>query len=634
VTKTINIKLIKYFFISVILIGVTPAFYFYTQYNLELNNIALKEEIEAKHQLNYSQKEVTSIANNLATSLKLLSGNKLLLQFIEEQSPKNRSLIEALWTLTATNYAYISQVRFLNTEGMEVARLNNEGEKISFTELKHLQNKSNRDYFTYAKTLSADKVGFFGIDLEKELGKALIPPQPALRLFTPVEINNERRGYLFFNINVYQLVTEIEHSLEKGYGLEFVNMEGYYLASKHKKKTLGHLISERDSYNLILEKPELWQQMKMKGMGSLYSNKCLYSFSKLKLGGEFDGSELYVLLSNQMDAEHSTLNKELMLIIYEAVLVITLITFLSVFIARYIAKYHTTNLESQLALAALNGMSAVVITDKNNRIIKVNEEFTRLSGWKESEVLGKQPSMFQSGKHKQDFYLDMWQAIQVDGIWEGEVTNRKKDGSILTEILRIQAVFNKEKKMEYYIASFVDITARKELENRLRELSEKDPLTKCWNRRKFEEEFSNIVQNGFLFDGFSSACLAIIDIDHFKRVNDEYGHDIGDKVITKVGTLLQTEGREQDFVARIGGEEFAILLPNTELKEAEIIINRLRTSISLSGKVKVTVSGGITDVCISCESSYKRADIALYESKANGRNQISLFSSKDMAQIA
>ena len=627
-------KQIKYFIITIFLIGITPIFYFGGQYQAELNSIQFQRQNAAKHQLNFSQKEINSIASVLGTSLQLLSDNRVLIQFIEDPSVKNRSLLESLWSLTATNYSYISQVRFIGVDGKEISRINDNNNEITIVPIDQLQDKSQRDYFIYAQSLKPDDLGFFGIDLEVEHGKVLTPPKPSLRIFTPVEVDNERKGYLFFNLDVYEIVAQVGSSLEPGYQIEFVNEEGYYLASQDKRKTLGHIITERDNYNILIETPGLWTEMKAQISGEFSDEKAFYSFSKIILGGNFNSSSLYLILSSQNDLKATKLEHKLTFIIYEAVMALILIVFLSIVIARYIAKHRTTSLESQLALAALNGMSAIVITDKNNRIIKVNEEFTRLSGWAESEVLGQPPSIFQSGSHNKSFYATMWKAIQTDGIWQGEVTNKRKDGELLTEILRIQAIFDKHGKMEYFIASFVDITARKDLENRLRELSEKDVLTQCWNRRKFESEFSNIIGNGSFTKEMGPSCLAIVDIDHFKRINDTYGHDIGDKVITEVGRILDVESRRADFVARIGGEEFAIILPNTQLNEAEVILNRLRVAITLNDDIKVTISGGITDICYSSEASYKRADLALYDSKTSGRNKISCFSSTEMEQIA
>ncbi|GLR75232.1 diguanylate cyclase [Aliivibrio sifiae] len=627
-------KQIKYFIVTILLIGITPVFYFWGLYHTELNAIQYQRQNTAKHQLNFSQKEIYSIASELGTSLKLLSDNRMLLQFIQDPSTKNRALLESLWSLTATNYSYISQIRFIGIDGKEISRLDEQNSQIRITSIHQLQDKSQRDYFLYAQALEADELGFFGIDLEVEHGEVVLPPSPSLRIFTPVEVGDERKGYLFFNLNIYEIVSQLEDSLEGGDIVEFVNEEGYYLASKDTNKTLGHLISERKKYNLSIENPKLWESIKSQNSGVYSDKESAYSFIKVEFDGDFASRSFYLILSSPNTLTVTNLDHKLTFIIYESIMAMIVIIFISVLIARYIAKHRTTSLESQLALAALNGMSAIVITDKNNRIIKVNEEFTRLSGWEEHEVLGLLPSIFKSGKHKKSFYSSMWETIQADGLWEGEITNKRKDGTLLTEILRIQAICNYDGKMEYFIASFVDITARKELENCLRELSEKDMLTQCWNRRKFESEFLAIVDEERTKSNVGKSCLAIVDIDHFKRINDEYGHDVGDKVITQVGRILNSESRESDFVSRIGGEEFAIIFPNTTLKEADVILNRLRVAINLYDGAKITISGGLTDICTNSESSYKRADLALYESKTSGRNQISCFTSAEMEQIA
>lgn len=215
----------------------------------------------------------------------------------------------------------------------------------------------------------------------------------------------------------------------------------------------------------------------------------------------------------------------------------------------------------------MDGMSAVVITDRQNRIIKVNNEFTRLSGYTFEDVKGKQPSIFASGLHKVEFYMQMWKALQDNGVWEGEVINKRKDGESITEILRIQSIRDEDNVIQFYVASFVDISHRKALENRLRELSEKDALTDLWNRRKFDQTISLECAKRRRYPDQAQSCLAIIDIDHFKRINDKFGHNEGDLVLRTVAKGIQDQLRESDFIARIGGEEFAIIFPTLPLKK-------------------------------------------------------------------
>lgn len=166
-----NLKQIKYFIVTFILIGATPIFYFWTLYQTELNAIQSLRETEAKHQLNYSQNAINEISSELSTSLRLLSDSRALLQFIQSPSLKNRALLESLWALTATNYSYISQVRFIDINGIEQSRVDDINGEIKVTPIYQLQDKSKRNYFLYAQTLKAEEVGTFGIDLEVENGK-------------------------------------------------------------------------------------------------------------------------------------------------------------------------------------------------------------------------------------------------------------------------------------------------------------------------------------------------------------------------------------------------------------------------------------------------------------------------------
>ncbi|XAG07513.1 diguanylate cyclase [Vibrio metschnikovii] len=199
---------------------------------------------------------------------------------------------------------------------------------------------------------------------------------------------------------------------------------------------------------------------------------------------------------------------------------------------------------------------------------------------------------------------------------------------MLTTLMCIQGIIESG-RVSYYITSIVDITERKQLENKLRELSEKDSLTQLWNRRKFELELTHQVERIQAEGDAYPVCLVLLDIDFFKRVNDEQGHDQGDRVIIDVARLLTQHLRSYDFIARIGGEEFAVIMPSTRIEQAQQIIERLRGAVEAEPHLSVTVSAGITDLTLDATRSYKCADIALYESKKSGRNQVSTFLSQE-----
>ncbi|MGF1806768.1 sensor domain-containing diguanylate cyclase [Aliivibrio sifiae] len=260
----------------------------------------------------------------------------------------------------------------------------------------------------------------------------------------------------------------------------------------------------------------------------------------------------------------------------------------------------------------------------------MNSAFTSISGFTSLEAIGKSTfDVLNSNSEQFQKRLENWKKVNDLGAWQGEIEVLSKSGEELSLLVRIKVVKKKTKEIQYYIISYIDISKRKALEKELRYLSEKDSLSDCWNRRKFEFELEKQTLLTNRYYPAHQCCLAILDIDWFKRINDTQGHEVGDKVIKLVADVLKQSSRETDFVARIGGEEFAIIMPHTELKSAEMVVNRLRVAISQLDDYQVTISGGLTDIGISHRNAYKCADIALYESKANGRNTISICTSLD-----
>ncbi|EKO3565258.1 sensor domain-containing diguanylate cyclase [Vibrio metschnikovii] len=384
--------------------------------------------------------------------------------------------------------------------------------------------------------------------------------------------------------------------------------------------------------DLPQQSPALWQSIQQQAQGLLLYQGRHYHFMQLSLP-ETEITETSLLIFNSHDPQtveqQRTAKRHDLLV--QAISIFLLLSLVAGSGVVWNITHQKNSLESKLALAAMNGMSAIVITDRQNRIIRVNQEFTRLSGYRLEEVQGKQPSIFASGKHNQQFYVDMWKSLQEDGFWEGEVINKRKDGSQLTEILRIQTILDDQEVIQYYVASFVDITQHKALENKLREQSEKDALTGIWNRRKFDQQIRLECHRVKRYPEHEHSCLAILDIDHFKRINDQFGHSHGDYVIQSVAETLRDGLRESDFLARIGGEEFAIILPHTPIEEAQAVIERLRIKVYQLHAQNVSISAGISDIMGSEQETYQRADKALYESKATGRNQVSILLSQEMA---
>ncbi|KJY83848.1 diguanylate cyclase [Vibrio galatheae] len=611
-----------------------PFLYFYTQFtHIEQKTLEYVEQLN-RNKLEYSKVELQTSLLKIGASLRYLSNNGMLSQAILRPTDENLDALKEFWLLIARTQGYYSQLRFLDATGMEIVRINSGEQFIEVVDQERLQYKGDRDYFSFAKTLGDYDTGNFGIDLEREQGSVVQPYKPAYRVIYPITLNGERKGYFIANLDLNRIYHGLAYKRDPSNLPSVTTDDGYYLMLNGGDKILGNRIEAHRDANIALQYPKLWSELQLNKFGTVREQDVWISFTTAELHDVEHVKELIFFVRTPLEQAATFTNDASYDLYQQASFIVIIILLLTTTFVTWNHNHEKNSLDSKIARAAMNGMSAVVITDRNNRIIQVNSEFTRISGYTLEDVKGQPPSLFASGKHQQEFYMNMWKVLEEQGLWEGEVVNKRRDGSLITEILRIQTVRDRFGVIQFYVASFVDISQRIELENRLRELSEKDPMTSLWNRRKFDTEMQTQAMLAKRYSDSESAALALIDIDHFKRINDTYGHDQGDEAIKQVAECLVAQLRETDIVARIGGEEFAIIMPNTPLPEADRVLNRVRVAINQQSKLDITVSAGVTEISNKPQATYKRADIALYESKSLGRNQVSVLSVNETQTIA
>jgi diguanylate cyclase (GGDEF)-like protein/PAS domain S-box-containing protein len=278
--------------------------------------------------------------------------------------------------------------------------------------------------------------------------------------------------------------------------------------------------------------------------------------------------------------------------------------------------------------AAANG---VVITDREARIEWANPAFETLTGFSRAEAVGKRPAeLVRSGMQDKPFYETMWQTILSGQIWRGEVVNRRRDGSLYDEELIIAPVLDDAGQIAHFVGIKQDISERKQLQAELVHLASSDPLTGLANRRHFMARLDEELARLRRFDS-ETASLLMLDLDHFKQINDRYGHASGDAVLRAFASLIGRLLRQTDLAGRVGGEEFAILLVGSALEGALEFAERLRRETaqlaiqSGAETISITVSIGVSTLMAddsSVDAALARADRALYQAKANGRNRV------------
>ena len=291
--------------------------------------------------------------------------------------------------------------------------------------------------------------------------------------------------------------------------------------------------------------------------------------------------------------------------------------------------------EDKLRLASLvleNSSEAMMVTDPDNAIVEINPAFTRLTGYSRDEVLGKNPAMLHSGRQTAAFYRDMWHQIDATGHWQGELWNRRKDGSCYAQWQTISTIRHGDGSVQCRVGLFSDITDKKLAQEVIWSQANFDPLTKLPNRSMFQDRLSQELKKTQR-TGHKLALL-FIDLDNFKEVNDTLGHDAGDLLLVEAAQRIANCVRDSDTVARLGGDEFTVILSSiddpgrVELIAQNILQSLLRPCALGDEVVNISASIGIAmypDDATSLEELLKDADRAMYAAKNAGRNRFSYY---------
>jgi len=274
----------------------------------------------------------------------------------------------------------------------------------------------------------------------------------------------------------------------------------------------------------------------------------------------------------------------------------------------------------------------ITITDANKNIIEVNPAFCEITGYTREEAIGKNPGFISSGKQSKAFYQAMWQSLNDSGYWKGEVWNRKKTGELYAELLSISSLKNSDEEIVNYVGMFSDITQSKKQQDRLNLLAHYDVLTNLPNRTLFVDRFNQAIAHSKRSNTQLAVCF--LDLDNFKPVNDNYGHEAGDQLLIQVSERIKACLRVEDTISRQGGDEFALLLSDiNSYAECENTLARILGALDKPYLIndvehRVTASCGVTlypndegDI----DTLLRHADQAMYDAKQSGRNKYHLF---------
>ncbi len=288
--------------------------------------------------------------------------------------------------------------------------------------------------------------------------------------------------------------------------------------------------------------------------------------------------------------------------------------------------------ENEIRLASKvfeNSSDAIIITDEYTNIIRANKSFEKITGYTKEEIIGKKPNVLRSFYHTVSFYENLWETLHEKGIWEGEIWDRKKDGELYCSLASLIALKNIEGKVTNYIGINRDITDLKDAQEKIKDIAYNDQLTGIPNRVTFNQTLDALVEK--IDEKFA---LFFIDLDNFKYVNDANGHHVGDKLLQVVAKKLRYTIKEEDFVFRLGGDEFTVILQNYGSLEniekiAQKIVEKLSETLVIDGKkIQVGCSIGISlypDMASDKDTLIRFADTAMYSAKRRGKNGYKIY---------
>lgn len=564
------------------------------EYNLDKSISVLQEKI-----------------GNVVSDLLILSESPSLDAVFAGTSSTDRLAEE--YVLFAQRRIVYDQIRFLDMAGDEVVRVNYGGGVPYQVPGRDLQNKAKRPYFAQAARAPRGTVYISGIDLNREYGEIEQPIKPVIRLSAPVfDRFGERQGVVVLNLRAAPLLDDVLAPLAVAGSHAFVlDQAGNWIRGGREDENWSMLLSEKPM-TFADRFGDAWENIRL-GLESFSTDSGLFTLRQLGVSDMFlmrDSSRsLSVIFGNGESSEGrldlfvgAWISSDVLddLLWPQRSMLITVSAAFLILIAVGSAAYAWTrqrqladSFDARLSSEVLKtSKNSVVVTDETGLITKVNPGFTAMTGYLPNEAIGRSLSFLRAERENAAELDEILMAARANGTWEGEVRNRRKDGNFFYVNVVISAIGHADGGAVSFVETGFDISRHMENAQELWRQANHDALTGLPNRLLFEDRLDVACRHAES-EGHMIAVL-YIDLDGFKPINDRYGHEVGDVVLTKVGQRIKNTVRQGDTVARLGGDEFAVIVDALKSRdEVDWISQKISAALQRNMDVDtVTVSIG------------------------------------------
>ncbi|MBD3824734.1 MAG: diguanylate cyclase, partial [Epsilonproteobacteria bacterium] len=506
------------------------------------------------------------------------------------------------------NKPLYDQLRVINASAMERMRINRVNAKTVIVPQNELQNKAHRYYFLETKRLKRNEIYISAVDLNIENGKVEEPYKPTFRVATPLfDENHNQIGIIVINVLAESIFTKIKAYVKReGFEPLIANKNGeWLLAPEHERAFLFMFGIKR---NQVQEScPKLWEELKYHESGFISQGGKNFTYLKFSPTESIQRMGFKSLATPSASLAKSLGDpslEELLFISYDDEIIFAerdrniskgmpyfiFVYILTTLLALYVVKLFISRLvySKDLMLAEhffKYSDDGVVITDPQTHILRVNERYCTITGFKEGELIGQKSNIISSGLTPPEVYADLWRELSLNGYWEGELSDRRANGSLYIQHLRIIVIKNDRGEVTNYVGITSDITERKNSQEKIRKLAFEDALTGLPNRTLLYDRLEQSINISKRMH--TEVALLFIDLDDFKIINDLHGHNLGDQYLINVAGRLKSSIRSNDTIARIGADEFMIVLQNYDkeyiIQSATRILGLLQSKVDIEG---------------------------------------------------
>lgn len=588
--------------------------------NYKISFVDLDETLHeiSKSEVSFKRDYLSGYIKNGEILLSSIVKSDLTKEFVLSNEVNDKINATQLFYALALSDKDVMQLRYIDRTGKEIIRIdrNSASDDLHVISDDNMQDKKERYYFKETATLKENQYWYSNVDLNVEHGKIERPLKPTFRVATPLIINDQFYGVVVVNL----LFSETIHLLS------FSENFNIYLATGD-----GDIIHHPDN-------SQSWSQYfpGLKRLDDIFPHSAsniltsnafyvpgIYSYSLGDLFGNKDN--LKVIFTPKLGVMQTMQNKNIL-----SALLIALTVLAVSFPLSWFASIMPSRLQSKLSeaydkikknAAVIDKHVMILCTDRDGVIKQVNMCFAETTGYVTDEVIGKKQRDFRHSDTSLDAYDEIHELILTGKVWEGELKETDKEGNDLWVYKFITPDINENGMIDGFTTIVQNITDKKNIEL----LSITDSLTGLYNRYKLESVLSSESSRCERYQ--SDFSVIIFDIDFFKKINDTYGHLVGDDVLIHLAQLLKENTRITDVASRWGGEEFLIVACNTNLDEAFVFAEKLRVLIenyNFPSIGKMTISCGVAQYINkeTISELVSRADFALYQAKRMGRNKV------------